>query len=91
MSRRKPWTPRPLDSYTPRGLAGLKGFWVRCNKHYGGDARMMVNCFIASGLTAQDPCPYNGAWTKRGRVSNRLHARWAPPPLHPDILDNPPF
>ena len=81
---------KTLEDYSPRGLAGLKGFWVTCNRHYGGDARQMVNVLIWRGLMVQDPVPGNCAWTK-SRVTNRLPVWWRPPPLHPDILDDPPF
>jgi hypothetical protein len=79
---------KSLADYTPRGLAGLKGFWTTCNRHYNGDARLMVNVFIQRGLMAQDPCPDNGAWTKP-RISARLSPYWKAPPLHPEI--EPPF
>ena len=85
MSRR---TRKALDQYTPRGLAGLKGFWTVVNKYYGGDARAYVNGFIQRGLMAQDPCPDNAAWTKP-RTSCRLPRFWKAPPIPEGI--EPPF
>ena len=84
MARRK----KTLADYSPRGLAGLKGFWTTCNRHYGADPRRMVNVLIWRGLMAQDPNPENGAWTKP-HYSDRLPLYWRPPVVHPDI--EPPF
>jgi hypothetical protein len=69
-------------------LAGLKGYWTTVNHHFNGDARLMANWLIWKGLSAQDPMPYNGAWSKH-YVPNRLSRYWCPPPVHPDI--EPPF
>lgn len=79
---------KSLADYTPRGLAGLKGYWTTCIRHFDGDARLMTNWLIWKGLSAQDPMPHNGAWTK-WYVPNRLPCSWSPPPVHPDI--EPPF
>lgn len=79
---------KTLEDYSPRGLAGLKGFWTTCNRHYGGDARLMINTLIWRGLVAHDPCAYNGAWTK-STVTNRLHVSWRPPPIPEGV--EPPF
>lgn len=79
---------KTLADYSPRGLAGLKGFWTTCNRHFNGNAREMTNWLIWRGLMAQDPNPENGAWSK-WRIPDRLPRYWTPPPLHPEV--EPPF
>lgn len=50
---------------------GRAGFKATVEKHYNGDYRLALNTLIARGLMAQDPMPYNGAWTK-DRISDHL-------------------
>lgn len=75
-----------------------KGFWSRVNKHFNGNARAYTNWFIAVGLAAADPMPYNGAFLsdpiliKQKALSgtlNRLPRRWRPPRYPADL--EPPF
>jgi hypothetical protein len=33
---------KKLADYTPRGLAGLKGFWTTCNRRFNGNPRDMA-------------------------------------------------
>ena len=85
MARRRK---KSLADDSPRGLAGLKGYWTTCIRHFDANPRKMTNWLIWKGLAAQDPMPNNGAWMK-WHVPDRLPRSWSPPPVHPDI--EPPF
>ena len=63
-----------------RSWRGRCGFWSVVHKHFGGNARAMVNTLIARGLAAQDACPANSVfqWDGRSAVPNRLPADWDP-------------
>jgi hypothetical protein len=74
MSRRRR---KALADYTPRGLAGLKGFWVTCNGHFGGDPRLMVNVLIWRGLIAVVRRPLAALRLPSGRPHSPC-----PPPDH---------
>ena len=43
---------------------GRKGFAVTVERHFGGDRELAINTLIHRGLMAQDPCSWNGAWTR---------------------------
>jgi hypothetical protein len=43
---------------------GRKGFAVMVERHFGGDRERAINTLIHRGLMAQDPCWWNGAWTR---------------------------
>lgn len=50
---------------------GQRGFQRTVELHYGGDIRLFLNTLIQRGLMAQDPMPYNRAWTTN-RIVDRL-------------------
>jgi hypothetical protein len=85
MARRRK---KSLADYSPRALAGLKGYWMTCIRHFDANPRQMTNWLIWKGLMAQDPMAYNGAWSK-WYVPDRLPRHWTPPPVPEGI--EPPF